>query len=209
MEIIKHYPQVWFTSDLHLDHEFMIHGIPGQRVPRPMFTTVEEMNECIISRHNERVRKGDLIYDLGDFAVRSTEEKAAAHLKRMNGQRYQLEGNHDQIAEKLSKKGAFVWFRKLEELSLGPPHFETKQAIVICHYALRVWHGSHKGAYHLYGHSHSMLPEDHTLSFDVGVDCWNFYPVSIEQVKEKMALKIPAWQAYKDALKASDAGRVE
>jgi hypothetical protein len=41
----------------------------------------------------------------------------------------------------------------------------------------------------------------------VGVDCWDFYPVSIEEIKAKMALKMPAYLEYKESLK--DSGRVE
>ena len=215
MEILKKLPMVWFTSDLHLFHPFIIKGmvdefgvpLPGAKIPRPMFSTVEEMNETIISRHNEVVRPGDLVYDLGDLALKVHEDEVLKCLKRMNGQRYQLEGNHDQIAKKLAKKGAFVWFRQLEELNLGQPYFNEKQKIVLCHYSMRVWHNSHHGSWMLHGHSHGMLPEDHTLSFDVGVDSWNFYPVSIEEVKAKMATKLPAWEAYKESLKGS--GRIE
>jgi calcineurin-like phosphoesterase family protein len=43
----------------------------------------------------------------------------------------------------------------------------------------------HHGAWHLYGHSHGALPP-YGKSFDVGVDCWNYKPVSFEQVQEKM-----------------------
>lgn len=236
MEILKGYPNIFFTGDLHLDHEFFIRGIPGQRVPRPMFSTVEEMNEVIISRHNERVRKGDLVYDLGDIFVKSpTLEHARAHRRRMNGQFFAIKGNHDQVLEKLAKEdGAhapnhfeitpdyiaqrmvaeklYVWYRSLEEISLGQPYFpaDQKQLIVLCHYAMRVWKNSHHGSWQLYGHSHSMLPElPELLSFDVGVDVpeWDFYPVSIEQIKEKMARKMPAWLAYRESLRGS--GRVE
>ena len=59
----------------------------------------------------------------------------------------------------------------------------------------------------LYGHSHGMLPEDHTRTIDVGVDVWDFYPVSIEEVKAKMVRKLPAWLEYQETLKGL--GRVE
>jgi hypothetical protein len=53
-----------------------------------------------------------------------------------------------------------------------------------------------------------MLPEiDNMLSFDVGVDCWNFTPVSIEQVAAKMKTKLPVWEAYHASLK--NTGRAE
>jgi calcineurin-like phosphoesterase family protein len=94
-------------------------------------------------------------------------------------------GNHD---KRLRKSKAFtdlfVWCKELAEIEVE----DTK--VVLCHFAMRTWNKSHKGAFHLYGHSHGSLPDDpNALSFDVGVDCWGYQPVSWEQVKSKMAKK--------------------
>jgi len=40
---------------------------------------------------------------------------------------------------------------------------------VLSHYGHRVWHGSHKGWIHLYGHSHDSLPP-YGKSMDIGID---------------------------------------
>jgi len=194
---------LFFTADWHLFHDFMLRGIPGQRVPRPMFSSVEEMNETIVENHNEVVRPGDLVYNLGDFAVKTQVSSVLPLFKRLNGNQYFVRGNHDAVGEKLP----WIWIKDLANLS---PKIEGVPHITLCHYALRTWPSSHKGTFQLYGHSHSMLPEDPTLlSFDVGVDVpeWNFHPVSIEQVMEKMARKMPAWLEYRESLKGS--GRVE
>ncbi len=215
MNIIK-YPNLFFTSDKHLGHEFMVKGmrdkegnlLPGAHIPRPMFSSVEEMDEAIIERNNERVKKGDLVYDLGDHFLKITQEKAREYQRRLVGNRYGLKGNHDKTATSLAS--TFVWYRSLEEITLGQPYFnaDERQMIVLCHYSMRVWRNSHRGSWMLYGHSHGMLPElPELLSFDIGVDCWNFYPVSIEEVKAKMAQKMPAWLQHKESLKGT--GRVE
>jgi len=60
--------------------------------------------------------------------------------------------------------------------------------VVLCHYAMRTWDRSHYGSYHLYGHSHGKL-ERHGWSMDVGVDCFDFYPVSLRQVIEELNKK--------------------
>jgi calcineurin-like phosphoesterase family protein len=59
--------------------------------------------------------------------------------------------------------------------------------IVLCHYAMRVWHHSHHGAGMLYGHSHGGLPPVPGVpSFDCGVDCWGYAPISFTDVQKEM-----------------------
>lgn len=196
----KGIPNVWFSADKHLYHEFMVKGRgDGDVPPRPMFATAEEMTEVIIQRHNEVVQRGDLVYELGDFAIKCPVEKARAAKRRMNGNFYLISGNHDGVAEKMA--GEFVWSRDLARIRFR--NFPEAPHIVLSHYAMLTWHGSHRGDWQLYGHSHAQLEAmkatvlPHLLSFDVGVDCWDFYPVSIEQVIEKMKSRIPAWEAWK------------
>jgi calcineurin-like phosphoesterase family protein len=55
---------------------------------------------------------------------------------------------------------------------------------------IQLWNAKHHGTYHLYGHSHGSLADDiHSRSFDVGVDCHDFYPLSYAEVKEIMKKK--------------------
>lgn len=157
-----------------------------------------EMNEVMVTRHNEVVRKGSRVYDLGDWGLQCTVEQAMAVRRRLNGQYFLIQGNHDSTAEEMGKQGAWVWMRHLDRIDVNIPQ---KHKIMLCHYAMQTWHGSNKGVWHLYGHSHGQLPErDSLLSFDVGVDCWNYYPVSMEQVIEKMKVKIPLWKAWRESL---------
>ena len=65
---------VWFTADTHFNHRRLI------EINRPQFGSVEEMNETMIERWNERVKKGDRVYHLGDFALGRPEDAAAIAL---------------------------------------------------------------------------------------------------------------------------------
>ena len=162
MQILKGIPNILFTADQHYWHRFLV-----ERGIRP-FPTVEEMNEALIAGHNEVVRKGDLVYCLGDMFVKASLEEARKTRARLAGNVYLIEGNHDKVTLKLAKEKAFVWVRQLERIKVGKPWFEENQAIVLCHYAMRTWRNSHHGSWHLYGHSHGQLPEDPaSLSFDV------------------------------------------
>jgi calcineurin-like phosphoesterase family protein len=171
------------------------------------FSSLEEMHAAIADRHNALVRPGDIVYYLGDFALKCRWEDAQAFRRRLLGNFYFILGNHDTVAKELYRHDprSFVWQKDLETIK---PKIEGIPPITLCHYALRVWPGSHKGHWSLYGHSHGMLPElPNLLAFDCGVDSWNFTPVSIEQVAEKMKSKMPAFEAYKESLKGT--GRVE
>lgn len=54
------------------------------------------------------------------------------------------------------------------------------------HYACRVWSRMHRGDLHLYGHSHGTLPGT-TASTDVGVYCFGFWPVTLGEIRVRLA----------------------
>ena len=84
---------IWFTADLHLNHEKSLDfsRVDGGRL-RP-FSTVEEMDQAIIDSINEVVKPDDKLYILGDLAWNHT---GFRKLERLNGIKYGVLGNHDQ-----------------------------------------------------------------------------------------------------------------
>ncbi|GJD90610.1 hypothetical protein BHAOGJBA_4152 [Methylobacterium hispanicum] len=60
------------------------------------------------------------------------------------------------------------------------------QGLWLSHYAHRVWPRMHYGDLHLYGHSHGSLPGT-DASTDVGVDCFGFRPVTLDDVRVRLA----------------------
>ena len=177
----------FFTSDTHFGHANII-----KYCKRP-FADVREMDNTLIHNWNAIVRPEDTVYHLGDFAVGGG--PAAPYLHRLNGTICFCLGNHD---KRLVKTYQDIELKlqsyQIKRAESGIPYLREvtieKQEIVLCHYAMKVWNGSHKGSWQLYGHSHGTLPDDPTaLSCDVGVDCWNYYPVSMEQLRAKMKTK--------------------
>ena len=178
--------KTFFTSDTHFFHSRII-----QYCLRP-FADATDMNEQLIANWNNVVTPDDVVYHLGDFAF-SDEQGVDRVMRRLNFKHFHfIKGNHDE---------PFCdWYHSNKDdtylapkVSLHPSYLETKiegHKFTLCHYAMRVWNESHRGALHLYGHSHGTLPDDcNSKSFDVGVDCHDFAPISLERVLHLMSKK--------------------
>ncbi len=169
---------IWFTSDNHFSHTNVI-----KYCKRP-FTSVEEMNETMIQNWNSLVKAGDQIYHLGDFALCKADE-ATKIVRRLSGQKFMVWGNHDKYTRKDSAfVGHWAWNRDLTEIKINDLR------VVLCHFAMKTWNKSHYGAYQLHGHSHGSLKDDPgSLQLDVGVDCWDYRPVNLDEIVNRMAAK--------------------
>ena len=62
--------KTFFTSDLHFGHERVI------KFDNRPFKSVEEMNEELIKRWNNKVDRGDLVYVLGDMIWKAASNDA-------------------------------------------------------------------------------------------------------------------------------------
>jgi calcineurin-like phosphoesterase family protein len=166
---------IFFSADLHLNHDAI-----RRYCGRP-FSSVEEMDEAIITNWNNKVGDKDLVYLLGDFCFLSKREDILKIRNRLKGNIVLMEGNHDR---NIGSPGNFGFASKHKMLELKI----EGQYITLCHYSLRVWPRSHYDSWSLFGHSHGCL-ESIGKSMDVGVDCNNFTPVSFEEVKAIMEQK--------------------
>lgn len=163
----------WFTADTHLGHYNII-----KYCNRP-FDTFEEMDATLINNINEVVMPDDRLFHLGDFCVRRHGNVGDYRSRIACRSVFIVPGNHDR------EKDLLRHFVVLPQCNM----YENKGfRIVLCHYAMRVWPHSHHGAGMLYGHSHGGLPPvPGAPSFDVGVDCWNYKPLSLTDVRKEMA----------------------
>lgn len=178
----------FFTSDIHFGHKNIL-----KYQPKRPWNTLEDMRERLIQNWNDVVGINDEVYIVGDFAFLPP-TKQIEILQRLNGKKYLIRGNHDEV-ENDELAAEFVWIKDYHELSLhmGGEH---KQKICMSHYAMRVWNKSHHGAWNIYGHSHGSLPPI-GKQIDVGIDATILYhewygtnagvipfsPVSLDQIK--------------------------
>lgn len=172
---------IYFSSDWHLQHKNII------KYDNRPFKDVDHMDQSIMRNCAEILTKGDTLYYLGDLCFGRTHkaEEALFGLSLLEIEMFFIKGNHDKkdIIDLYRKYGTYLG----EQAKITALH---GQEVVLNHYAMRVWDKSHRGVWHLYGHSHHSLPDlEDSLSFDVGCNGWDYKPISFDQVAKKMERK--------------------
>jgi len=168
--------KTFFTADEHYGHESII------RLTGRPFSSVNEMDAYMIEAHNSVVCRSDRVIHVGDFAHRCEPRRLRAIFGKLNGAHFLVPGNHDDAASlALPWAGVqpHVWNVSVDSVR-----------IVACHYGLRVWPGQRRGAIHVFGHGHGKL-QGNGSSLDVGVDCWDFRPVSVPEIVARLATLPP------------------
>lgn len=169
---------IWFTSDTHFGHKNVC-----ELTKRP-FASVEAHDEALITNWNELVKPEDTVYHLGDFGL-------ARRRKRLNGDICLVLGNHDSEAERPGLRELFHFQKDAYFFKQRVPEREDKVRIHLCHYPFVSWCESCHGAWHLHGHCHGELPDNPCLlRVDVGVDCFEYRPISLARVVAIMEERI-------------------
>ncbi len=173
----------WFTGDTHFSHANII-----QYCSRP-FKDISEMDSVIINNLNDLVLPDDRLFHLGDVAFKGAAGTLPKLRARINCKNiFVVPGNHDR------EKELRRYFTTLPQCYI---YRDGDYRIVLSHYAMRVWSSSHHGTTHLFGHSHGKLPIiPETAAFDIGVDCWNFKPLNLNQVKAEMKRLCPLGKTF-------------
>lgn len=159
---------IWFSSDYHFSHDMII-----KYCERP-FETVEQMDNEIISRHNEVVRPDDFVYFLGDLTFRKDTDEL---LRQMNGTFTYIFGNHDKNIKRLPMMMDASIRKAGKQIHMTHRPDRANVKCDIC----------------LVGHVHEKWKTKPVVRngnkevkarqlINVGIDVWNFYPVSLDQI---------------------------
>ena len=82
----------WVTSDLHFGHKNIMTFCPEARSRFKL--DLDYMNETMVKEWNEMIEPEDTVYILGDVAFLPA-PKATSFMRRLNGRKILVEGNHD------------------------------------------------------------------------------------------------------------------
>jgi calcineurin-like phosphoesterase family protein len=145
---------IFFTSDTHFNHQLMAH-MRG-------YNSIKEHDDWLIHCWNQQVKRGDIVWHLGDFCF--GDHKIVRSIRaKLNGAINLVRGNHD-IANRIHNiKGLFSSISDIKEVKI------KGNRTILCHYAFRTWASSHYNSWSCHGHSHGgLLPQGKQLDVDIG-----------------------------------------
>jgi calcineurin-like phosphoesterase family protein len=160
---------IWFTADWHLDHANILVYEPE----RP-WKTIAKMNDGLKDKYNSIVEENDVVYFLGDMSLRGPENWAFYQrwLRKIKGEKHLILGNHDKLNPFLYVDCGFTTVHTA---------LQVEEFILVHDPAVTIVDKSKKW---LVGHIHSLFKKQkHCLN--VGIDVWNYFPVSIDQVRRE------------------------
>lgn len=182
----------FFTSDQHFSHQRII-----ELAGRP-FSSVEEMDQAMIDRWNATVGTNDIVYVVGDFAMGIIAESLPIALQ-LQGEKHLVPGNHDRVWFAKNQAQLDRWTAAYTDAGfIIEPNEIVLDDFLVCHFPYEG--DSHdedrytdyrpklrpgiKGLIH--GHVHEQWKVNGN-QINVGVDVWDFTPVSYEQIKLAIA----------------------
>lgn len=172
----------FFTSDLHFSHKNVI-GFCQRPWP-----DIDAMNFGLICLWNETVKHEDEIFILGDLFFCGT-QKAKEILIQLNGKKHWILGNHDwgKIKPERREEFGFESIKRYDVIRIG------EHRVNLSHFP---YVGDHtfeqrfleeriedNGDWLLHGHVHCEWKQRDRM-INVGVDVWNYKPVSEVQLLE-------------------------
>lgn len=169
--------QTWFIGDWHFGHTNII-GF----CDRP-FTELNHMNEGLIDLHNAVVKPNDTVYVLGDVAFG---RKNLHYVKRMNGNKRLILGNHDVYGMEEYKEVGFNKIYGMKEYT----DKETGMCFIMTHAPIHPMQLERRYATNIHGHLHTHDVKDDRY-VNVNIDRVGAYvPVNIEEIRRRVKQKI-------------------
>ena len=89
--------KIFFIADTHFGHEKII-----KLCNRP-FENLQDMQNQLIQKWNNKVSNEDTVYILGDFCFKMSKQDAVQILNMLNGKKVLIKGNHDKYVQSQPK----------------------------------------------------------------------------------------------------------
>ena len=155
----------YFISDIHFGHKNII-----RFCDRP-FGSVSEMNSEIIEKWNSIVTDVDRVFVVGDVFLCSPEE-AKSYIKKLNGHKILIKGNHD-LSKSVMLEAGFDEYHRSYDYTMP-----DGRVALLKHYPVP---DCLLDMYDLMIHGHIHISERvRGKKINVSCDIWEFTPISVE-----------------------------
>lgn len=176
---------IYLTSDTHFNHSNIIEYCPKSR---SHFSSVEEMNETIITNWNRIISPDDVVYHLGDLCMGKTQDIVPL-VSRLNGKITLLRGNHDHSKRRKDYEKCGIIIKDIDYISYKGKYFILSHIPIGNPECMSHLIGENAEIWNLHGHTHqydyfSTTPN----TFHVGVDSNDMKPITLDQVWELINL---------------------
>ena len=122
------------------------------------FSTVEEMENVLISNWNSMVTNEDTVYILGDFCW-GKEPDWIRILDKIIGNKVLIRGNHDLKNMPVNLKNKFADIKDYQEID------DNGRTVIMCHYPILAYkHSFDPNTFMLFGHVHNNTKESYLIT---------------------------------------------
>lgn len=170
---------IWFISDTHFGHSNMLKFIDSNGEKIRKFSSVEEMDELMITNWNERIKPGDKVYHLGDVAMGGP--AISRIMNKLHGSKRLILGNHDIVKGDLVNyfHKITIW-RVFREFDFTLSHIPLREDNLIT-------------TFNIHGHIHQN-PSPSLRHMNICVEQTNYKPLHLDEILQELSKR-------KDAVK--------
>lgn len=186
--------KIWFTSDLHFNHnkEFLYK-------PRG-FDDIESMNETVVNNWNSVVEDDDIVYCLGDLSMGDiTKNNSVELIEKLKGHIIVIVGNHD-TDKKISY---YEKCKNIENILYAYRFRHGKRHYWLSHYPTITSNpGKEKPVWCLSGHTHTKekFDKNYVFNYNVALDAHSSFPVSLDEIESD----IKEWEREYKTIKGDE-----
>jgi calcineurin-like phosphoesterase family protein len=148
------------------------------------FKDVQEMNEVLITNWNHRVKDDDVVFHNGDFCFKNSAggkegegmvHKSTYWTSKLNGTIIFIKGNHDRnnSVKTIIEKIVIKYGPHFINMTHIPENYDSNFGINFVGHIHEKWK---------FRRVYLPFEERHVDLINIGVDVWNFYPVTFEEI---------------------------
>lgn len=163
----------FFIGDTHFGHKNILTFTRNDGTPLRSFSSIEEMDEHLVTCWNSVVKDDDIVYHMGDVVMN---RKNLHIVRRLKGRKNLIRGNHDTAPT----RELLEYFEEI----YGTHCFKD---IILSHIPISKESLGRFGT-NVHGHLHSYNIND-PVYFNVSAEQLDYTPISLEELRKRIEIR--------------------